>query len=189
MTKVLPPTKLAHVVLRSNNYEAMVDFYLKFLGAKIQWAGPQMTFLTYDEEHHRIAIINMPHLGPRVASSSGLEHIAFAYDTLSDLLTAYKQRLELGYKPIWTVNHGVTISFYYTDPDGNKLEQQVDLMELEEANEFMSSEQYRANQLGIDVNPEELISRLEAGESQESLLKKPETGPRDLSTLPQAMMG
>ncbi|KAF2691213.1 Glyoxalase/Bleomycin resistance protein/Dihydroxybiphenyl dioxygenase [Lentithecium fluviatile CBS 122367] len=188
MVQVLPPAKLAHVVLRSNNYEPMIEFYVKFLGARISQKGPVAAFLTYDEEHHRIAIINMPHLSPRVGSSNGLEHVAFTYNTLGDLVTAYKQRLELGIKPVWTVNHGATMSFYYQDPDGNKLEQQVNTMTPEEADEFMRTEEFTVNPLGVDVDPEELISRLEAGEDEKTLLKRPDEGPRELSTLPLAMI-
>jgi catechol-2,3-dioxygenase len=188
MVRVLPPTKLAHVVLRSNNVESMTDFYEKFLGARIAQKGPMGAFLTYDEEHHRIAIINMPHLGPKNGSSNGLEHIAFTYDSLRDLVTAYKQRLELGIKPIWTVNHGPTMSFYYQDPDGNKLEQQVDAMTPKEADAFMVTPEFTANPLGVDVKPEDLIARLEAGDDEKVLLKRPDEGPRDLSTLPAAMV-
>lgn len=185
---VLPPAKLAHVVLRSNNVQPMVDFYQKFLGARIVQQSPMGAFLSYDKEHHRVAIINMPHLSVRAGATNGLEHIAFSYDTLQDLLTAYKQRLELGFKPIWTVNHGPTISFYYQDPDGNKLEQQVDAMNPEEANEFMLTTEFTVNPLGVDINPEDLIARLNAGEEENILLKRPNEGSRDISTVPMAMI-
>jgi catechol-2,3-dioxygenase len=34
-------------------------------------------------------------------------------------------------------NHGLTTSLYYRDPDGNKVELQVDNMTMEQADEFM----------------------------------------------------
>lgn len=122
-TKVVSPVKLAHVVLRTNNYDKMIDWYLTFLGARIAHRNPELAFLTYDDEHHRIAIANIPQIGDKVRNSSGLEHIAFTFASLTDLLTAYRQRLALPepIKPVWCVNHRVTTSLYYKDPDGNLL--------------------------------------------------------------------
>lgn len=121
--KVVSPVKLAHVVLRSNNMDRLVDWYVTFLGGKVQLRNPAITFLTYDDEHHRIAVMNMPDIENKVRNSSGLEHIAFTFGSLTELLTAYRQRLELPepIKPVWCVNHRITTSIYYKDPDGNLL--------------------------------------------------------------------
>ena len=102
--KVLSPSHLAHIVLRTNNFTQMVTFYKNFLGAHAAFENEQLSFLTYDEEHHRIAIINMPHLSDNDGKTSGLEHIAFTFDTLKDLCESYKQRKEnFGMVPGWCV--------------------------------------------------------------------------------------
>ena len=121
--KVVSPNKLAHVVLRTKQIDKMVDWYLDFLGARIAHRNPQLAFITYDDEHHRLAFVNLPHIQDKVRQSAGLEHIAFTFASLRDLLTAYQQRLALPepVKPVWCINHRTTTSMYYKDPDGNLL--------------------------------------------------------------------
>jgi catechol-2,3-dioxygenase len=185
-TTVKPPSKLAHIVLRTANMSRLVSYYTTFLGAQIVHSNDMLTFLSYDSEHHRIAIVGVPGTTPKPRSSCGLEHIAFTFDSLSDLLLAYRQRKENGIVPLWSVNHGPTTSIYYEDPDGNKIETQVDSFEdPREATEFMESEAFRENPIGVDFDPEEMIGRLQRGESEAALLKRPEIGPRGL---PEHMM-
>jgi hypothetical protein len=70
----LTPAKLAHIVLRTNKIEALRDFYLSFLGARLAFEEPNvMVLIRYDEEHHRIGIIGMPDIADKVKASSGLE--------------------------------------------------------------------------------------------------------------------
>jgi catechol-2,3-dioxygenase len=72
--KVISPVKLAHVVLRTNNFAKMTQFYKDFLGAKVAAETPGLlSFLTYDDEHHRIAIVNMPSIKNKDKDSCGLE--------------------------------------------------------------------------------------------------------------------
>lgn len=184
--KVVSPTKLAHIVLRTNNRVQLKDFYLTFLGGKEQFSNDAMSFLTYDEEHHRIAIVQIPGVGPKVRKSCGMEHVAFTYASLSELLLAYRQRKALGIKPIWTVNHGPTVSFYYKDPDGNIIETQVDSMTPDEANEFLASEEMEVNPIGIDIDPEDFIRRLEHGELESVLHQRPKGVSR--TEIPQQML-
>ncbi|KAK4623941.1 FAD-dependent monooxygenase apdD [Fulvia fulva] len=155
--------------------------YITFLGGHITYGNPVVTFLTYDEEHHRIAIVNRPETGPKQGKSSGLEHIAFTFPTMRDLLVAYRQRKQRGINPFWTVNHGPTTSLYYRDPDGNKLETQVHNFDtVDQANEFMSSPAFAENPIGADVDVEDLIQRFKSGEDEVSLKKRVEIGPRGL---------
>ena len=68
---------------------------------------------------------------------------------------------------------------YYEDPDGNKLESQVDNYDDSVALQaFIRSEAFRANPVGTDFDPLDLIRRLEAGESEESVKMRIESGPR-----------
>src|SRR6201996_6545843 len=83
------PQSLAHVVLRTNPeyYREMVQFYVHLLGATIVHEDPVLTFLRYDEEHHRVAIIATPgmQLKPKDSNFVGLDHIAFTFPTLTAL--------------------------------------------------------------------------------------------------------
>ena len=177
--KVKSPTSLAHVVLRTNNFRPMVDYYVDFLGGRVAYENEYLAFLTYDHEHHRIAILQIPETGNKVIGSSGLEHIAFTFDTLEDLVLTYKQRKSLNMLPKWCVNHGPTTSMYYQDPDGNEIETQVDNFDsVPETDEFMRSKEFGENPIGVDYQPEDLIRRLEAGEDHRSIKRRPNIGPR-----------
>ncbi|OQE16629.1 hypothetical protein PENSTE_c023G09879 [Penicillium steckii] len=180
-SKVQSPSALAHVVLRTPNFKEMEQFYIEFLGARIAYSNQMLSFLTYDEEHHRIALISLPGKGPKVSSSYGLEHLAFSFPTLPELLLSYRQRKARGILPSWCVNHGPTTSMYYKDPDGNMLETQVDNFETnEEVGEFMMTEEFAMNPIGTDFDPEDLIARLGGGEDERVLKKRVEIGPRGL---------
>ncbi|PSS22723.1 hypothetical protein M430DRAFT_48362 [Amorphotheca resinae ATCC 22711] len=184
-TKVIPPTKLAHIVLRTGKFEQMVSFYKTFLGAEATYENSFISFLTYDEEHHRIAIISVPGTGLKQRELAGLEHIAFTFDSLETLCLAYRQRKAKGILPIWSVNHGPTTSIYYQDPDGNQIETQVDNFDtVAAADEFMASKEFAENPIGVDFDPEDLIKKLEQEQDQTLLKKRPNIGPRALDTVP-----
>ncbi|OAG42911.1 hypothetical protein AYO21_02862 [Fonsecaea monophora] len=177
--KILPPKYLAHVVLRTANFRPMVDFWTTFLGGSITYGNDKLAFITYDEEHHRIAILNLPESGPKDATSSGLEHVAFGFSTIDDLALAYTQRKARGIVPGWCVNHGPTTSLYYKDPDGNKIEMQVDnFATVQEATAFFHTAEFAENPVGVDFDPDELVRRLRDGEDRREILKRPRTGPR-----------
>jgi catechol-2,3-dioxygenase len=184
-SKVISPSKLAHIVLRTSKFEEMVEFYKTFLGATTTYENAFLSFLTYDDEHHRIAIVSIPGTGPKQPTSSGLEHIAFTFDSLSDLASAYTQRKAKGITPYWSINHGPTTSIYYQDPDGNNIETQVDNLPVDEASALMGSEEFAQNPIGVDFDPEELIERLKRGEDETKIKKRPNIGPRGPETIPQ----
>lgn len=94
-------------------------------------------------------------------------------------MLSYSQRKDLGIEPSWCVNHGPTTSIYYTDPDGNEIETQVDNFDTnDEANEFMASPYFAENPIGTDFDPEELIKRLKSGEDHSTIKRRIEIGPR-----------
>jgi len=184
-SRVISPAKFAHVVFRTHQFPIMVEFYKTFLGARATYENEFLSFLTYDDEHHRIAIAAIPVSGPANRTLGGLEHIAFAFDTLSDLLLAYRQRKAKGISPIWSVNHGPTTSIYYQDPDGNQIETQVDNFDtVEEANEFMASKSFAENPIGVDFDPEELWQSLESGVDEKLVKRRKEIGLRGIDTIP-----
>lgn len=176
---ILRPSGLAHVVFRTANISALVEFWSTFLGAERVFENEFIAFLRYDEEHHRVAIINDESTLPRAATAAGLHHVAFTYDTLQGLLKAYQLRKKVGIKPTWCVNHGPTTSVYYKDPDGNAIETQVDNFDtVEEANEFMTSKFFQENPIGTDIDPDEMLRHLEMGADEKAMKKRVEIGVR-----------
>ncbi|TVY30805.1 Biphenyl-2,3-diol 1,2-dioxygenase [Lachnellula hyalina] len=183
--QVKSPSKFAHVVLRTGNFSKMVEFYKTLLGAEATYENKFISFLTYDEEHHRIAILDLG-AKPLDRATAGLEHVAFAFDSVAELLLAYRQRKAKGIEPVWCVNHGPTLSLYYQDPDGNEIEMQVDSFSTnKEAAEFMASKEFEENPIGVDFDPDELIRKLKEGVSEKELLKRKHIGPRGMDSVPR----
>jgi catechol-2,3-dioxygenase len=179
--KVLSPSVLAHVVLRTSNLQRMTDFYITFLGGQTTHSNDSVAFITYDHEHHRIALLGIPDTAKKVKTSCGLEHIAFSFPDMSTLLLAYRHRKARGIQPLWSVNHGPTTSIYYEDPDGNMLETQVDNFDsVDEATKFMASNHFAENPIGTDFDPEDYIERIRSGEDEVLMKKRVEIGARGL---------
>lgn len=184
-TANISPSRLAHVVLRTSRLNEMVEWYKFVLNGTTAFANNEIAFLAYDDEHHRIAFVNIPGLAPQPAGMVGVHHVAFTYDSLGDLLGNFERLRDRGIKPLWCVNHGPTTSMYYGDPDENQLEFQVDnYATVEEAGEFFFTDAFAANTIGVDYDPEDLLRRLRSGESEASVKLRPPSGPRGVETIP-----
>ena len=174
------PSKLAHVVYMTRRFDDMIAWYQAVFEAKVQYQNPAFAFLTYDDEHHRFAFANMSVLNPTgVASEAapgiGVNHVGYTFANLGELLENYARLKELGITPYWRVHHGVTLSVYYQDPDGNRMEFQVDCCaNAAEAYTFMHSDAFAANPVGVDIDPEVLLAQYRSGVPPEMLLVQPE---------------
>ncbi|HWD66366.1 MAG TPA: VOC family protein [Caulobacteraceae bacterium] len=181
------PIKLAHIVVRTSRLEAMRDFYAKILGATRVGGTDMSASLTFDLEHHRMAFVAVPEpvaeptakvtrsfsdmlSGVEVDFGAegfelrpGIEHIAFTYANFGELLAHYLKLKSDDVTPCFCVNHGLTTSLYYRDPDGNKVELQVDNMTMEQADEFTQSLAHHQNPVGIPFDPDDLVRMYESG--------------------------
>lgn len=167
------PTRLAHMVLRVRNLECSIAWYHDVVGMEVVHGNPKIAFMSHDEEHHRLALLQTPVEEQAPEGSPGLDHVAFAFDTFGDLLSTYTRLEGLGMQPYWSINHGPTTSFYYRDPDGNGVELFVDNFETEaELKGWMNSEAFAANPIGVFFDPKRLIERYEAGDALEDLVQQ-----------------
>lgn len=181
-TAIVSPAKLAHFVLRTSRYTELVAWYKTVLNAHAVFENEFITFLSYDDEHHRVAIIDTKGLADQQNGVAGIHHIAFTYERLSQLLENYEKLAKLDILPVYSINHGPTTSLYYADPDLNQLEFQVENYgTVEESSEFFFSEAFAENPIGVEIDPGELLQRLRAGEPDSDLKKRRNDGARDLS--------
>ena len=172
------PEKFVHVVYRTRRYEAMLAWYQTVFDATIRHRNPVLAFLSYDDEHHRFAFVNMAVLQPEGTQTDrtgtiGVDHLAYTYGSLDDLLENYEQLKAKGITPYWRIHHGMTVSMYYADPDGNQMELQVDCFgTADEATAFMDGPNFAMNPIGVEFDPEELLRRLRAGATAQDLLPR-----------------
>jgi|SRR5882672_2340910 len=173
------PSKFAHVVYRTRRFDEMIDWYENVFEARVRHRDPVLAFLTYDDEHHRFAFVNLAALKTASPESEtradvGVDHVAYTYASLGDLLETYSRLKQRGISPYWPVHHGPTVSFYYKDPDGNRLEFQVDCFKTaDEATAYMQGGAFAANPIGIEIDPEALLKQYRGGAPVESLLARP----------------
>jgi catechol-2,3-dioxygenase len=163
------PTKFAHVVYNTHRYDEMIDWYVKVFEARIQHRDQRLAFLTYDDEHHRFAFANLGPLPedapqPRLGRGAGVNHVAYTWSDLGQFVELYTRLKGYGIVPVRPVKHGITLSMYYGDPDGNLMEFQIDVMDPDTANAFMASPAFDANPIGERFDPDELAARFNAGQ-------------------------
>src|SRR4030095_2827132 len=170
----IAPMKLAHVVRRTSRFKEMVAWYETVLAARVVHTDGVLAFLTYDDEHHRIAIAGIAGLEDRPPTTAGPDHVAFTHADLGDLLATYARLKREGIEPYWCINHGPTTSLYYKDPDGNRVELQIDnLPTAESVDKWMRSPEFAANPIGVIFDPEELLARYADGEAIDRLTARP----------------
>ena len=160
----------------------MIEWYKLVLEAEAMIETPMATFLTYDNEHHRIAFVNLPDLADKSGQTAGVEHCAFTYASIDDLFATYTRLKNAGIEPYWTINHGPTLSMYYQDPDKNQIELQIDIFDSNESfNEWFEQSDFATNPIGVKFDPEDLMHRYQAGEDRDSLLVRQRIDPSEVA--------
>ena len=183
----IKPVKLAHFVIRTTpeKFEEMAQWYLDLLNAKIAFKNAFSSFMTYDDEHHRAAVIAIPGLIPRPDNAVGVDHVAFTYGSLGDLLLNYERLAARGVEPVLPLHHGPTLSMYYQDPQKNQVELQVDAFETAEATTaFLQGKAFARNPIGVVYDPAELLKRYREGTPESELLQPLEGPPPNPQAFP-----
>jgi catechol 2,3-dioxygenase len=123
--------KLGHVVLRVRDAQKSKDFYMRALGLKL--AHEDLTrgtvFLSFGVQHHDLALFEPAKGSAPDATQPGLHHTAWQLGSFEELQTAYRELKAMGFAVESTVEHNVTRSVYFPDPDGNRVELYCDMVE------------------------------------------------------------
>lgn len=119
---------LGHVVLKVGDMERAEAFYRDVLGMTVcaRREKPDMTFFTMGN-HHDFAIAALGADAPRPGRKSvGLAHVAFKIGDDIEALREARAHLDAAGVRTHPVDHEVTLSLYFEDPDGNGIELYVD---------------------------------------------------------------
>jgi catechol-2,3-dioxygenase len=154
--------RIAHIVIYTNkNYEEMKSWYGTVFNARVvHERASEITFMTFDGEHHRFAIRYQPQLADRDDRCAGIAHVGFSFNNLSELFATYERIKGEGIRPASAVNHGMTTSLYYRDPIGNKLELQVENQDNHKDAVAVLEDDLRENVL---FDPDKMLAAVKAG--------------------------
>ena len=149
--------KFHHFNLKTTRLQEMIDWYATVVGAEVNFQDEVGAWLTNDAANHRIALLAFPGFvdDPEKDTRTGLHHSAFEYDSFEELNASYLRLRDAGIEPTFCLDHGMTFSYYYTDPDGNHVELQVDdFGDWAASGEWMrTSPEFAANPIGVFVDP------------------------------------
>lgn len=155
----LAPLKFEHAVLRTGQLQPMVDWYTAVLQAEVSFGNAAIAFLSYDEQNHRIAILAIPGTVPRPPNSAGLDHLAFTYADMGELVTTYERLKAQEIIPHRAMSHGSSTSMYYRDPDGNQIELKIDnFATMQEQRAWLRTKEFAENPLGTQFDPDQLTA-------------------------------
>lgn len=156
-----------HVTIKTSHLAEMVAWYEKVLGARVQFRDANNAWTTNDAANHRVAFLSTPALtdDPDKMRHNGMHHSAFEYAGFDDLITSYERMKAEGIGPSFCLDHGLTISFYYKDPEGNFVELQSDNFgDWAKSSEFMrTSPDFAANPIGYFFDPDKVARAHRAG--------------------------
>jgi len=128
----MPQTrKLGHIVLKVRDAQKSREFYTRALGLKVAHEDAQhgAVFLSYGVQHHDLALFQLATGESAPASAPGLHHTAWQVGSFAELQEAHRQLGELGIHVESTIEHNVSRSIYFDDPDGNRVEIYCDMVD------------------------------------------------------------
>jgi catechol-2,3-dioxygenase len=108
---------VGHVALSARNPVALAEFYRDLLGLQVvptesSDLGENVFLSSRPAESVHLALFGNP----------AYEHTAFEVRSLADLRAFHKRLLGRGVPVKMALNHGVSLSFYFDDPEGHLVE-------------------------------------------------------------------
>ena len=171
---ITAPT-LHHVNLKTSRLGEMIDWYGLVVGMRSTYAFDGGAWLSNDSANHRLALLSTPLVcdDPDKLVHAGIHHMAFEYATLDELLSTYVRLDAVEVVPHSVLDHGMTLSFYYLDPDCNSVELQVDHFgDWTRSTEFMHGERFAEDPIGTYVDPRQLVAAWQSGTSAAELHRR-----------------
>jgi catechol 2,3-dioxygenase len=171
---------LHHVTMKTSRLDEMIKWYALVIGAKVQFRNDVAAWTTNDEANHRIAFLAVPGLSDDADKirHNGMHHCAFEFDSFADLLSTFDRLRNAGIEPAFCLDHGLTISLYYKDPEGNYVELQSDnFSDWQLSSEYMrTSPVFAENPIGVFFDPARVYETYQSGTDFKTLQKAVRAG-------------
>lgn len=166
---------LHHVNIKTSHLDEMIKWYGLVVGTQVQFRYETGAWTTNDGANHRIAFLAVPGLSDDAdkVRHNGMHHCAFEYGSFAELMSTYDRLRQSGVEPVFSLDHGMTMSLYYKDPDGNFVELQSDnFSDWKLSGEYMrGSPQFAANPFGVFFDPARVYETFKSGTDFETLEK------------------
>jgi catechol-2,3-dioxygenase len=166
---------LHHVNIKTSRLDEMIKWYGFVVGTQVQFRYETGAWTTNDGANHRIAFLAVPGLSDDAdkVRHNGMHHCAFEYGSFAELMSTYDRLRQSGVEPVFSLDHGMTMSLYYKDPDGNFVELQSDnFSDWKLSAEYMrESPQFAANPIGVFFDPARVYETFKSGTDFETLEK------------------
>jgi catechol 2,3-dioxygenase len=167
-SKTVNPS-LHHVNLKTTRMQELIDWYGKAVGLEVTHQAPGGAWLSNDTANHRLALLSVPGLAddPAKTEHAGIHHMAYEFPTFKDLMENFDQLRREGIEPTFCLDHGMTMSMYYRDPDGNFVELQSDIFgDWAKSKAYMkTSPEFEADPIGTFFDPARLYDAYKSGRS------------------------
>jgi catechol-2,3-dioxygenase len=171
---------LHHVNLKTHRLKEMIDWYGLVIGTTVTHQFNGGAWLSNDAANHRLALLHHPDWedDPDKLQHTGLHHTAYEYQSMDGLLDTYVRLAQRGILPHCCLDHGMTMSFYYVDPDGNSVELQCDdFGDWAASKEFMhTSPQFAENPIGVSIDPARVVAARDEGANAQELHRRAYAG-------------
>ena len=142
--------------------EEMKAWYGTVLGMTPTFEFPMGVWMTNDRANHRIAITAIPRLAedPDKRNHARLHHQAFEFASFDDLNATFVRLRAEGIVPRACLDHGMTFSYYYADPDFNYVELQCDNFGdwVTSSTWMHESPAFAQNPIGAFVDPDKVAN-------------------------------
>lgn len=193
LTLDLPPLRISEVVLKTGRYDELRTWYQMMLGIAPFYefvptaprerkpgetdraADFRLSFFRLHTDHpyvQVVALFDIPGTRAEPTGDPGLHHMQLRCPDLPQLFERYERLKSVGVLPHRTANHGPGTSFYYRDPDGNVVELSANnFATLQGYQAYFTSDAYRRNPSGIEIDADAYIGRYRDGVSLEELVK------------------
>ncbi|WP_238364542.1 VOC family protein [Mesobacterium pallidum] len=171
---------LHHVTFKTTRLDEMLAWYEAVIGCTPNFKFEGGSWTTNDAANHRLAFLQTPKISddPGKLEHAGLHHTAFEFPSFEDLMANYSRLADGGIVPHICLDHGLTMSFYYVDPDGNSVELQSDNFgDWAKSTEFMrTSEEFAREPIGVEVDPPKMALALAEGVPVKEILVRSRKG-------------
>ena len=173
MTTIKP--RFHHVTIKTSHLDEMIAWYALVVGAQVQFKDQVAAWMTNDAANHRLGFLAVPGLSDDAEKiqHNGMHHCAFEYDSFADLMSSFDRLRRAGVEPAFCLDHGLTISLHYKDPEGNFVELQSDnFSDWKLSSEWMrTSQDFAANPIGTFFDPARVYEKFQSGADFKALQK------------------